>query len=461
MVKKIHVFRHIGHSGVEIKIKQRRFPISYPISVWERFPRSLHRLFADGLAYISTWHLPFQEEAEMVYHFSHPPIEPVFFKIIFYTIPMNIFEFGNVTTSQLLRKHYNANFLTQFKGLNHSYSGKKLKKRLKERAIILFSFGKDSLLTHALTKELGISPFLIFMKEPQSVFENAHKRKLAQKFYHQSDQETLFFPLSIGKLRQEEDFYWGWDIALSQYAYILIPYFFYYQAKYLFFGNEQSCNFYTQDKESYFVNPVFEQSTSSMQFLQDIPKLFFINTHIGSLVEPIHEILVTFILHHRYPEAARYQMSCFAEEEIAKNKRWCGCCEKCARIYIFFKALNINPEKVGFYNSKMLSLKKEKYYIIFNNNPGESAYGGSGLGRDEQLLAFYLAYKRGVKGELIDKFKSLYLAETEKKLKKLIDEYFGIHSFYSYASGLRRKVLRIFEKERQTVLRQIKKIIFI
>ena len=76
--------------------------------------------------------------------------------------------------------------------------------------------------------------------------------------------------------------------------------------------------------------------------------------------------------------------------------------------FIFFlKALNISPERVGFYQNDMLSLKKKNLYVIFNGENDLSSYGGSGLGKDEQLLAFYLAYKNGVKGELIDLFKKI------------------------------------------------------
>ena len=450
-MKSIHVFRKIRGSGIEIKIKGKKYLTVYPREVWDKFPKSLHRVFADSLAFISTWHIPLIEKANLIYHFSHPLIESVFFKILLYSIPMNIFEYPEIKTSQLLKNFYNAYFHTQFKALNFSYSGKKVKKRLKEKAIVLFSFGKESLLTYALLNELGITPIPIFMKEPQSSFENAHKRKLAERFYQKIGETIKFFPLAIGKLRQETNFAWGWDIILSQYAFILLPFYFYHQARYLFFGNEQSCNFYTNDQEGYFINPVFEQSISAVQLLQDIPKIFFIQTHIGSLVEPIHEIFITYILHHRYPKIGRFQMSCFSEEPEAKKRRWCGVCEKCARLYIFFKALNISPEKVGFYNSDMLSEKKETFYVIFNQSGGKSAYGGSGLGRDEQLLAFYLAYKRGVKGELINKFKKLCLKEVEKKKIALFKEYFGIHSSYTLPSSIRKKVLRIFEKEKKRV----------
>jgi len=456
----LHVFRKIKRTGVEIKIKKKKYFLHYPSYIWNKFPKSLHRSFADSVTYIATWHLPLMESSQVIYHFPHPPIETIFFKMLLYSIPMNIFEERNLQTSTLLKNFYNANFQTQFRGLNFTNSGKKAKKQLKEKAILLFSFGKDSLLTYGLLRELAVTPVLVFMREPQSAFENAHKKRLADKFYKKFDEEVDFFPLSIGRLRQTCDLYWGWDIILSQYSFILIPYYFYHQARYLFFGNEQSCNFCLKDKENFLVNPVFEQSVSAMQLLQDIPQLFFIQTHIGSLVEPIHEIFITYLLHHRYPEIGRFQMSCFSEEEAAKKRRWCGVCEKCARMYIFFKALGISPERVGFYNSDMLSFKKEKYYVLFNGESDISAYGGSGLGRDEQLLAFYLAYKNGVKGELIYKFKSLFLDEAEKKKERLIKEYFSIHSSYSLPSSLRKKTLKIFEKERISLENFLKRLIY-
>lgn len=75
----------------------------------------------------------------------------------------------------------------------------------------------------------------------------------------------------------------------------------------------------------------------------------------------------------------------------------------------------------------MLSSENEKLYMIFNGekDDGISAYGGSGLGKEEQLLAFYLAYKRGVKGELIEKFKKKYLNEVEKRKIDFFEKYFG------------------------------------
>jgi hypothetical protein len=261
MVKNgVHIFRKIVKNGVEIKIKNKKYLTTYPSYIWEKFPKSLHKIFAYSLTYIATWHLPLVEQKPVIYHFPHPPIESVFFKILAYSLPMNIFENKSLKTSEILKNFYNAFFQTYFKGVNYSYSGKKVKRQLKNKALLLFSFGKESLLTYGLLDELGVDVVPIFMREPQSSFENIHKKKLAHRFYEKFENEVLFFPLSFGRLRQTTGFFWGWDIILSQYAFVLLPFYFYHQARYLFFGNEQSCNFYLKDKEGYFINPVFEQS---------------------------------------------------------------------------------------------------------------------------------------------------------------------------------------------------------
>ncbi len=460
MSKTLHVFRKIVRDGVEIKVLGKKYTLNYPRYIWDEFPKSLHRPFADAAAFLATWHLPYLRKTKIAYHFPHPLVESVFSKLLLFSLPMNIFENRNITTSQILKNFFNTTSQTQYKGLNFYYSGKRLKRKLEEKALILFSFGKDSLLTYALLEELGVKTIPFFIHEPQSNYENLHKKKLAEKFYKKGGEEVDFFKLAVGRLRQGKGFHWGWDLILSQYVFILLPYFFYHRAKYLFIGNEQTCNFSITDDEGYLVNPVFEQSVPGMQLQQDFPKAFFIKTHIGSLIEPLHDHLILYILHHRYPDIAQFQMSCFSYAiKEAKQNRWCGVCEKCARLYILFLGLNINPAKVGFKNKDMLSLKKKKLYPLFSHRKFMGLFGSSGLGRDEQLLSFFLAYRNGVKGDLISEFKKKYLKEAEKRKGELIQEYLGIHSSYTLPKELRVKVLNIFKKEREKALAYIRKII--
>ena len=86
---------------------------------------------------------------------------------------------------------------------------------------------------------------------------------------------------------------------------------------------------------------------------------------VVSLIEPLYELAVVKILHNRYPDLGKYQMSCFPDEnEYGKHHHWCGHCSKCARIYIFLKANGILPKRIGFKND-MLMLKYKHLYSLF------------------------------------------------------------------------------------------------
>lgn len=452
------ISRKIISNGVEVQVDKKKYPVIYPPEVWNSFPKVLQSLFADCIAYISTWQIPITHNSLVSYIFPHPFIEPYFFKLLTYSMPMTIFEYENISTQQILKLFYNSQFHTKFS----SYKQPLIPHheiKLKEIACVSFSFGKDSLLTYSLLNEMEVQAIPFFMDEPESTDEHTHKQKLRSQFKKDFHKQIEFFPLSFGELRQTTGYDWGWDAILSQYSFLLIPYFYHYKAKYLFFGNEQSCNFFTKDTDGYLINPVYEQSTNGMQLLQDLPRFFSLTTHIGSLIEPISELFITWILHKRYPEIGKYQMSCFSEDPKQSKKRWCGVCDKCSWVYIFLVALDINPVSVGFTDKEMLSDKKSNLYAIFNTGIGGSAYGGSGLAQDEQLLAFYLAYKRGVKGELINKFKKMYLKEVEKRKEELIKVYFGIHSSFSIPINLRSNTLHIYKNEQVKVMKYIQKLL--
>ncbi len=453
--KSLHVYRKLLKNSIEITIDKKKYRIDYPDNIWGKFNKQLHKMFADNLTYAVTWHMALIEKRPVVYHFDHPVVEPLFFKLLMYSIPMNIYVSKKQSLTSLIRSFYNASYITEFKSLNHFYVEHQKRSKLNETALLLFSFGKDSLLTFALLNELRVKSTIMFMEEPQSKYENIQKRKLVKKFLHSFKYDVDFFPISFGHIRQNAGVYWGWDIILSQYILMLIPYCFYYRAKYIFLGNEQSCNSYTVHRNGFFINPVFEQSVKAMQILQDIPKLFSIKTHLGSIIEPIHEIFITQLLHRRYPKIASFQTSCFLESHHAKKRRWCGNCEKCARMYIFFKALQIDPFTVGFDSNTMLSIHKKHLYTLFQNTKETSAFGGSGIGKDEQLLAFYLAYLNGTRGDIMKEYKKRYHQEAHKRRFELINTYFGIHSSLTLPPKIRKRVLSILHIEQKIIIKKI------
>lgn len=461
-IKKIHIFRKIIPNGVNIYFLRRSYDITYPLNVWKEFPVEFRQNFADSLTYFLTMHLVLDRDEikKIVYHFPPPIIEPFFFKGMIYSLGETALidkEFSG-TTASLIKFFYNKQFNIEFSGGPRFTRFKTVNRNSKKRAIIPFSFGKDSLLTFALARELGIHPYPIFFQEPRCPYENRHKKRLIQRFLEEFDVKVNVFPLSAGWLREVKGDFWGWDLLLTQYTLLLLPFLFGWRAKYLFWAHEQSCNDTLVDESGFIVNPVFEQSKNWLLITNSVMRALGCNSIFSSIIEPLYEIAIMKILHFRYPEIAKYQMSCFAEEKPAETKRWCGICSKCARIYIFLRALGISPKRVGF-NQDMLSEKKRHLYCLFNDKEKEtkdSTYDQSGLGRDEQLLAFYLAYKKGVKGSLIRDFEKKYLREARRRERELRAKFFGIHSTSTIPLEIKTDLLKIYQEELKEVGGEIK-----
>jgi hypothetical protein len=321
-------------------------------------------------------------------------------------------------------------------------------------SVVSFTFGKDSLLTLAILKELDFENHPVWVEEEGAPIENKFKRRLIKKFKEQFDikieriyNETVllhsYHYLGISKERQ-----YSLSHLLTEYAFLMIPYLYNYRSKYIFFGNEQSCNISFISDSGFKCYPVYDQSVEWMAEINKMMNIFLKNKfYVSSIVEPLHDLAIVRILYRRYPELAKYQYSCFPDETMINNfKRWCCHCSKCARLYIIFKALNINTKKVGFKNG-MLTQNHKSYYSIFGVNVNDCDYDVSGVGRDEQLLAFYLAHKNKVKGELIDEFKKRFLDEAKEREDELYKKFFSVHKSLTLPKKIKRKVISIFKEE--------------
>ncbi len=442
------VFRKVIPTGVEISLERKTYQITYPISIWREFPEVYHQNFADALAYSLTMHLCLNGHKHIVYNFPPPQFEPFFFEGMIYSLgETTLLGEENVRTSDLLRLFYNRHLSIQFTGRPRLTRFAHVNRNTKNRAVIPFSFGKDSLLTFALTRELGIQPYPLFFREPRSPYENRHKKKLAERFLNEFGVDVQFFPVSAGRLRQTFGNWWGWDLLMTQYTLLLLPFVFGSRARFTFWSHEQECNSTYTDKEGFIINPTFEQNRNWLLFQNNLVRMLGSNTVFSSLIEPLNDLAIIKILHSRYPAIAKYQTSCPQEESVAKTKRWCGKCSKCARIYVYLTGLGISPHRVGF-NENMLSERKINLFTLFPGDvPKSSPTDQSGLDRDEQLLAFLLSYRRGVKGALMKRFAKTYLAEARAREGELRERFFGIHTTSTLPYELKNPLLKIYREE--------------
>lgn len=433
--------------GIRVLVGGNPFDVIYPKRIWKKYPSPLKKLLIDNVAFSQTFHLPLilPKYGTLDYDMPNAITQALFFKGMVSDIPSTAYMRG-AKTVELLRRFLEIKYKFEMgrpRLANVSFP------KPRRAATIPFTFGKDSLLTYGLCRELDIPSQLIFVYEPtiDSATEGMHKMKLARNFFQEFDVEVGFLQNQLGVLREPHGWL-GWELQLTQYSLLLLPYAYAHRSRYLFFSNEQSCNFEFNNDEGFPTNPVFEQSHSWMAENNMYTRILGAkNVFLSSLVGPIHELAILKILHHRYKDIAKYQMSCWAEKKQAKKKRWCGNCPKCARIYVFMLALGIDPKKIG-YEDEMLLEKNKRHFSIFESvKRDEGGYDASRLGRDEQLLAFYLAYKRGVRGGLMDVFIRTYLIEASNRETELRRTFFAVYPASTVPEELKPKVLSIFKRE--------------
>jgi hypothetical protein len=159
------------------------------------------------------------------------------------------------------------------------------------------------------------------------------------------------------------------------------------------------------------------------------------------------DMMIQYILAHRYPEYAKYQMSCFTETEAGRDYHWCHNCSICAKMYLMCAGSGIDPKKIGL-RVNMLEQEYKQFFTLFGGKSITMTYAHTKVGRDEQLFAFYLAAKKGVQGGLVEKFKaSPLLQEAKDREEELRKTFCSLHTSISVPEELRDSVNSIYKEE--------------
>ncbi|MBW2971765.1 hypothetical protein KY359_01890 [Candidatus Woesearchaeota archaeon] len=441
--------------GITISVKNKKYRIEYPAEIWQAYSETNRELLLDNLTFMQTCHLPASHKKKgAVYSTSFPLFETFAFESTMYDIPSTA-VIDKEKTSSYMRKFFNSNFLFSSYDtvMPHIEKKRKASNKKKQTAILLFTAGKESLLTLALCMELGITPVPIYMNENPAHPETKHKEKIIKTIEDKYGIKVHKILNESGKLRYcdlgEEDNNWGAGTQFLTYVLLTLPFVQHYDADYILFGNEYSCDDFTHCDEGFKSNFCFDQCSEWTKQLNIVTQIMTNgNVEVGSLVGPLYEIGLIKILHERYPQLAKLQMSCFSDTEEGKSRVWCGNCSKCARMFVFFKALGMDTGKVGFENN-MFNKDCRKHFSIFGNDCAYS-YDISGLGEEEQTLAFFMASARGETGYLIDEFKKLpAFAELSSNFKKVHRKYFSQYENVAIPYELRERVMDIFDESYQ------------
>lgn len=440
-------------NGFIVVVGKRSHPVVYPLSVWQVMPPLLRLPYAQFIAFISTVHLAFRARNKVVYLFPAPLGEPLFYYGLFLSMPENLLDFENsLKTSDYLKFVFNSFFKIEFTG--HSQSLPLMSYRPSKTALIPFTFGKDSLLTYALCQEVGIIPIPIFLIEQHNTYENTHRYRLIPQFTQEFGTTVTTFTVPLQEFKQRGGLWWGWDIFLTQYTFYLIPFLYYYRAGYFLWSNEFDRSIVQPDNEGFLLAPTFDQTPRWLQVLETGLRLFGSDAKVASLLEPLTELAVHHVLHHRYPNLAKYQTSCNHDTKSAAVRRWCGECVSCAEDYLMLKAIGSDPAVVDLRVNMMAKNKRNYFYIFKKKSRNLRRLSSFTFFRDEQLLSFYLAYLRGARGGIMDEFKKTYLPIAKIRLKSLVRRYMTAVDGLSTPEELSKYLQPLFRKELQTLRSQ-------
>ena len=438
----------VTDTGLELAIEGRSFFLNFPAQVWQSFPDK--ELLADNYAFLKSLHLPWMLDRWETIEFgnSYPLFKHQFQSVMLHNIPFCA-EVDGVSTAEVLRRFMSLDF--RFRDYETKYP--EARPALEERAVLNMSFGKDSLLTYAVARETGLPTSLVMSVENDSPREYRQKEDIARRFSDEFGEEIAIVENNTGYIHRYEfwktpPMEWGYCHLINEYVLNTLPFAFHHGAKFILLGNEKECDDFYIGREGYRCYPVFDQSS---EWLLEMSKMATVlagsKMHVMSLIEPLHDLAIARILHTRYPEIAKYQMSCFPDEnDYGRDHFWCGHCTKCARVYSYLKAIGVDPQRVGL-NTGMFDEEFADLYSVFGSKRtlGRTmGYDASPCGRDELLLAFYLALERGEAGALMDRFRSDCLEEARARVPELQDQFFSVQDSRSLPAGYAERVGAVY-----------------
>ncbi|MDI6883284.1 MAG: hypothetical protein QMC93_02295 [Patescibacteria group bacterium] len=439
----------INKNHFKIRIFDKfEYQVKYPKAVFANFGEKEKETLLDNFVYCRTLPMSLISNPGLFYQTTKPSLKGLIDYGLLKDLPY-VSEVSKTKSVNTFKKLFNrAEIIFQKENLLEEKLAPS-KKCSKEKGVLSISFGKDSLLSYALLKEIGFNYHLVSINDMEKYNFNEFKLKkeIIKMFSEEQKEKVIVLTDETDNIFHNKEIKnniktFDRSNAMLAFALEIIPLAYYFEAKYIIFGSEKNLDSFFVNSENFRVYPSSDQSSDYMrkgnQYLKDLTSN---NIEVISLIKPLYNIAEIKILHHRYPHLLKYVMSC--SDSQLKNYRWCESCSTCCREFIAAAAVG-NPQKVGL-NKNFLEKKYLKFYPLFN--PEIDPYDRPPDVRDEQLLAFFLAYKNGYQGDLISLFEKLHLKEAQKREKKLREKFFSWHSTKTIPVELKDKVLKIFKEE--------------
>ncbi|MCK5306227.1 MAG: hypothetical protein KAJ66_03765 [Candidatus Omnitrophica bacterium] len=437
--------------GLRLKVNGRNFDLSYPGNIWAEYPQECKNFLVDNLVYTLTANIPLVAPTNSIIYknISTPLIKPYVDLLTIEGIPsaINSYDDGLLQT---LKRHNNVSYL--FKDEKVKYPPEWRLNTRSNKAIVPLSFGKDSLATLGILREAGVDPICLYINDTESPSENRLKLKMAQKISAEQGIGVNIITNQIEKLCDFE--FWNTKESCLGYIHMILgfclmalPFVHYYKAKYIIMGNQQDMNFPFISKNGFLTYPAPDQSLKWQRYINQIIGQFTSNnTAVTSVITPLTNLFLMGLLHQRYPYLGQYEVSCDSLD-AGNEPRWCCNCSKCARLSIFMKAFGMDTKKIG-YKSDMLDIKHKRLYSCLGGLKTDQ-YEVSQQSKEQQQLAFYMAYKRGEKGRLIDFFLEKHLKTL--RIVPLKNKYLKIYKAEEIPCKLKNKILPIYKEQLKVI----------
>ena len=441
----------INRNNFKIKVLDDVYTVKYANGVLKRLDDQTKEILVSNFLYNRTLPLSLVQKKALSYQSSQPFLKP----LIEYGAKKDISRLSELIKVKSKKLFQNLAAAQKQKVIftksNLPLTILPAQKTSLTTAILSLSFGKDSLLTYGLAKEIGLKTYLAFINdmEKYNLHELKIKKKIIKEFCKNQNEEVFLINDDTDnlfrnkKLKGQFDELDGTNGMLS-FVLELIPLAFNRRAKYIIFGNERNLDDYFVNQENLKVYPSGDQS---LPYMKEQNKYLhtLTNGHLQviSLVKPLYNLAEVKILYRRYPHLLKFLMSCSSEN--LTNGRWCYQCTTCAWAFLYATAFGNNPKEIGI-NTNLFEKKYLQFFSLFNPKI-EKIYERPPQIREEQLLGFLLAYRNGFKGHLMNLFEHRFLKEAEKKEASLRKKFFGIHSTEILPKEFKDKVLKIFREE--------------
>jgi hypothetical protein len=177
---KLNISYQINADGFSVGVNdEKSYAVFYPQKIWRAFNNK--NILAENFIYARTAPLAAATRREANFNFNQSVLKKMVDLGIIGDLPH--VAFANKIRIAGLRKLLKSrkNIFTK-KNTNGRF--KPLLGTKSNKALLALSFGKDSLLTYGLAKELGIECHLVYVNEMEGEYsiENEHKRKIIKEF---------------------------------------------------------------------------------------------------------------------------------------------------------------------------------------------------------------------------------------------------------------------------------------